>query len=150
MYVPGLQCRLFSPQSYLKEHQDNTRWVKFTHNKMFFQFSPNKLIKVPYDSVTCLPIITAFKDANEAAEKFALSAWTTDSDNSNLTFLQKHLLKWHYRLGNLGFQHLQWICRQGWLGKSNVKIGKSNVIPPKCTSCLYSKLDRQPKQGSTV
>jgi hypothetical protein len=33
----------------------------------------------------------------------------TDEKNQNLTNLQKVLLQWHFKLGHVGFQMLQWI-----------------------------------------
>ena len=70
--------------------------------------------------------------------------------NQNLTYLQKVLLQQHFRLGHVGFQQLQWIGRQGILGKLGERMGKTSVHPPKCAACQFGKQDRNPKEGSTV
>ena len=77
-YVPGLHCRLFSTQSYLKEYQDDNKWVKFNHKKMIFQFGYKQQVTTPYDTMTRLPILKAYKDASKTSENFAFGAWTTD------------------------------------------------------------------------
>ena len=50
------------------------------------------------------------------AESMAMTC-VTDEHNQNLTNLQKTMLQWHWKLGHVGFQRLQWIGHQGWLGK---------------------------------
>ena len=45
------------------------------------------------------------------------------------------MLQWHWKLGHDGFQILQWIGCQGWLGKPGEHFGISSVQPPKCGSC---------------
>eukprot|EP00978_Attheya_sp_CCMP212_P032620 scaffold128288_cov44-Attheya_sp.AAC.2 len=41
------------------------------------------------------------------------------SDNFNLSNSQKELLRWHTRLGHVGFKRLQYLLRTGVLGTSD-------------------------------
>ena len=82
------------------------------------------------------------------AESMAMTC-VTDEHNQNLTNLQKTMLQWHWKLGHVGFQRLQWIGCQGWLGKPGERFGISSVQPPKCGSCQFGKQERNPKAGST-
>ena len=43
---------------------------------------------------------------------------------------------------------MQWIGRQGWLGKVGERFGQTAVHPPKCGSCQFGKQERNPKAGS--
>ena len=77
-------------------------------------------------------------------------AWTTDEQKNNLTYIQKHLLKWYCRIGHLGLQHIQWIVRKLWLGKFSTKFDRTTIIPTRCASYLYGKQDINPKKGATL
>ena len=73
----------------------------------------------------------------------------TDEANQNLTNNKKNMLQWHCKLDHVGFQRLQWIGCQGWLGKPGERFGISSVQPPKCVSCQFGKQESNPKAGST-
>ena len=79
---------------------------------MVFQFGEKNQVVVPFDTATCLPILKAYKYATKSSKRFALVYWTTDEQNNNLTYLQKHLLEWKYRLVHLELHNLQWISRK--------------------------------------
>jgi hypothetical protein len=85
----------------------------------------------------------------KTAESLA-TVCVTDEANQNLTNNQKNMLRWHWKLGHVGFQQLQWIGRQGWLGKVGELFGDTKVHPPKCASCQFGKQERTPRKGSTV
>ncbi len=162
LYVPGLKCRLFSPQSYLQElhfkggggkktgvENGVTRMMKVFWDRTILPTADGKgTITFPHDKVTRLPRLSCFKNALAASKTLALAS-VTDESNQNLTRLQKTLLQWHFRLGHMGFQWLQWIGRQGILGHIGEQIGKTSVCPPKCASCQYGKQERNPKPGAT-
>ena len=57
------------------------------------------------------------------------------------------LLQYHWKLGYIGFQRLQWIGHQGWLGKPGERFGQSSVAAPKCGACQFGKQERNPKSG---
>ena len=99
--------------------------------------------------MTRLLMLCSFHDTMKTAESLVMTC-VTDERNQNLTHLQKNLLKWHFKLGHLGFQQLQWVGRQGWLGKLGERIGLSSVQAPKCAACQFGKQERIPKAGATT
>lgn len=152
MYMPDLNIRLFSPQAhaeYLKETEGNKAWeYKLNWAGSKFTFAPGKELSISNDPVLKLPTLQCFNNAVETAEALALTC-VTDERNQNLTNLQKTLLQWHFKLGHVGFQNLQWIGRMGWLGPRGEKMGATSVEAPICGSCQYGKQERTPKGGST-
>ena len=131
-YTPGLTATLFSPQAYLSEQQEKgiTGYTYgMTWSTSVLNLGP-KSISIPHDPFMRLPILRCYRDAMKTAETMA-AAFVSDETNQNLSNLQKLLLKWHWKLGHLGFQHLQWIGRQGWLGKVGERFGQTAVHPPK-------------------
>jgi hypothetical protein len=139
-YCSNLNCRLFSPQNYfLEKHIEGQRGnsLGVTWSGITLKLG-TKTISVPHDHQSRLPILHCFKDAMKTAESLAMVC-ITDESNQNLTSLQKLLIQWHWRLGHLGFQQLQWIARQEWFGEALKSIGSSTVQPPKCGSCQFGK-----------
>ena len=147
MYLPDLHCRLFSPQAYFKEHNNPDIYAKFNHKGIEFSLGNGNIVSTCYHELTHLPVIAGFTSALTTAKLMSMSGWVTDEHNRNLIMLQKYLLRWHHRLGHLGFQHLQWIGRKQWLGKLGEKIGKCNNPAPQCASCQFGIQDRTPKGG---
>ena len=94
--------------------------------------------------------MNAFDNVIDSAKSLALNGWLTDENNQNMSYMRKWSLRAYKRIGNLGFQHLQWIECQGWLGAIVLKIGKTTVIPPKCAICQFSKQERLPRPGKTI
>jgi hypothetical protein len=87
----------------------------------------------------------------DSAKALALKGCVTDEVNQNLTSTQKLLLRFHFRLGHIGFQHVPWLGRQGLLGPEGVTMGnKSNLTVPKCAACQFGKQGRTPTQGRRV
>ena len=66
----------------------------------------------------------------------------TEARNENLTGAQKELLRWHFRLGHIGFRHVQWLVRSGKLLVTNPKA-VANCELPKCAACEFGKATRQ-------
>ena len=138
-YMPHLKCRLFSPQSY--QQYMNCSEAEFTCklNGSKFTWANGNHITVPYDPMTFLPTIRAYKDAISTAVTLGLQGCVTEDTNQNLNAKQKLLLRFHYRLGHIGFSTVQWLGRQGWLGSNGIKMGHANLAAPKCAACLYGK-----------
>ena len=74
----------------------------------------------------------------DVAESMA-TVCITDEANQNLANNQNNMLQWHWKLGHVGFQQLQWIGRQGWLGSHGQNFVKTTVAPSKCASCQFRK-----------
>ena len=65
--------------------------------------------------------------------------------NSNLSPKAKHLLRWHYKLGHLGFHHVRQLGIGGFLDSLSVGLWKSEFpTVPKCAACCYGKQARKP------
>ena len=153
MYMPDLKIRLFSPQAHA-DHREKVNGDKIWEFKLNwagskFHFAPGKELSISNDPSLKLPTLQCFNNAVETAEALALTC-VTDERNQNLTNLQKTLLQWHWKLGHLGFQNVQWIGRMGWLGSLGEKMGATSVDAPVCGSCQYGKQERTPKEGSTI
>ena len=151
-YMPELHCRLFSPQVYFQQLIEKglgKGCLGIEYDKSTLEFPSGKKLTVGYESTVKLPVMHAFDSALETAEALAMGCVTAES-NQNITRLQKVLLQWHFRLGHIAFGTVQWIGRQGWLGKLGEKMGSTSVKAPKCAACLYGKQERTPKQGSTT
>ena len=105
---------------------------------------PSQRIIIPYHPGTNLPEIRGILPSERQRQMFALTGalHVTDESNRNLTASQKELLKWHYRLGHVGFQWLQWLIRSGRVAVGN-KSAVSNCQPPKCAACEYGKAIRR-------
>jgi hypothetical protein len=73
-------------------------------------------------------------------------------EKDNLSEAHKELLRWHFRLGHLGFAKIQFLMRSGVLATSqamrrlHTAASKINP-PPKCVACQYSKQTCRPTPG---
>ena len=108
-YIPSLNCRLFSPQSYFRQLQhdgkdpDEKAGLHVKHNGATMVWPNEAHMSILYDRQTHLPRVRAYKDALKTADVLALPGCVTVESNQNLTALQKLLLRWHFRLGCIGF-----------------------------------------------
>ena len=110
-----------------------------TWDKATLQLQNGSTLTIPYHSTTHLPMVIGYKKAVKVAEGLAMTGCITNETNQNLTFWGKWLLRWHFKLGHLGFAATQWIGRQGILGISGTKWGSTKVLHPKCAACLFGK-----------
>jgi hypothetical protein len=149
-YIPGLGCRLFSPQDYFRQLKkdgldpDGKSQMIVKHDKSKIELVNGSAISLYYDTVTHLPRIKAYKSALNSATALAMSGCVTEELNQNLSPQQKILLKWHFRLGHLGFATVQWLGRNGMLGAFGEKMGAARLIAPKCAACQFGKQGRTP------
>jgi hypothetical protein len=78
-------------------------------------------------------------------------------ENSNLSEPEKELLlRWHFRLGHLGFRKMQFLMRTGVLATPSqatrhmhTVTSKRSVPPRKCAACQYGKQTCRPTPGKT-
>jgi hypothetical protein len=148
--IPSLPCRLFSPQSYFKQqhesnkdpHENCSMVVK--HDKTLVTLANELVVTAYYDQQTYLPRIHAYKSALKSANILAMQGCVTEEINQNLTPQQKILLKWHFRLGHVGFATVQWLGRNGLLGPFGEKMGATRLAAPKCAACQFGKQGRTP------
>jgi hypothetical protein len=151
-FVPGLDCRLLSPQTYFIEQKkrNNTKCkLEMDHTGTAFAFDKDTRATMPHDPYINLPRLRAYHDTMKTAESLAY-ACVSDERNQNLSHRAKALLRWHFKLGHIGFQRLQWIGRQGWIGKAGEYFGLSTVQIPKCAACQFGKQERLKTAGQTT
>ena len=56
----------------------------------------------------------------------------------------KELIQWHFRLGHIGFQQVQWLIRTGYLKVQGNYKAVANCERPKCAACEFGKCRCQP------
>ena len=74
---------------------------------------PVERVYVKYDPNNNLPTHKATLP-NQIEKEFKLfvnSICVTNEANQNLNHSHKELLLWHFILGHIGFQHVQWLIR---------------------------------------
>ncbi len=108
--VPKLDMRLFSPQDFcVQQHEagnDNfSLRLNWQGTSMHYG---SKKVSLPHDHLIRVPMLCAYKDTLKTAKSLVMVCLTNEA-NQNLSHAQKMLLKWHFKLGHIGFQHLQWI-----------------------------------------
>ena len=149
-HIPGLKCRLFSPQTYLRavfeggKDPEKKGKLIVRHDAAEFLWPNGATMTMQYDSATHLPRARAYKDALSTAGALALSGCVSDEVNQNLTAAQKWLLRWHFRLGHIGFGNVQWLGRKEWLGPHGEKMGSAKLEAPKCAACQFGKQGKTP------
>ena len=103
------------------------------------------LLNIPYNLSNNLPILNVQLPTNTNTSLKALNAAinVTNKTNQNLSDAQKELLFWHYKLGHIGFQQLQWMF---WMGKipSRNRSKVANCDIPKCLACQFGKQTKRP------
>ena len=134
----------FSPSNYtcfqtLQTHQPTS---DVTEPASTPTYSPSAEPTVQLESITDfmhLPQCQCTPFRKEEEEQEIITA-TTDA---------AELMRWHYRLGHMSFPKLQKLAKNGALPKS-----LATIKPPKCSSCIYGKMNRKPwrskKQPSVI
>ena len=146
-YNPDINVRLFSPQGFFSGLADHNCSFTVSWAKTFLQLGVHTL-PCHIDQQSLMPLLTCFHDADATARSLNLHpSCVTDSSNDNLTAVQRHLLRFHYKLGHLGFQHLKWFLSGGILGPLGIRCSKSDVMSPLCQACLHGGQQRKPVAG---
>jgi hypothetical protein len=156
-YMPELPCRLFSPQAHFQElYQSGLDPRERSHLSIrrktgTITWGNSSTTALQYCENTHLPRLRVYRNAMDNAKALALKGCVTDEVNQNLTSTQKLALRFHFRLGHIAFQHIQWLGRQGLLGAEGVKMGgKTSFTIPKCAACQFGKQGRTPTAGHRV
>ena len=74
----------------------------------------------------------------------------TNDDNQNLTSSQKDLLQRKFRLGHIGFQHVQWSIQTGRLKVQGNFKAVAYCKCTKCAACEFGKSHRRPNKLNTI
>ena len=74
----------------------------------------------------------------------------TNKANPNPTTSHKELLQWNFILGNIGFQHVQWLIRKWILKVKGNSKAVTNCESPKCAACEFGKGHRRSNKVKTT
>ena len=103
---------------------------------------PVERVYVKYDPKNNFPTHEATLPNQREKEVKALTSavFVTNYSNQNLTPSQKELLRWHFRLVHIGFQHVQWLIRTWSLKVQGNSKAVANFESPKCAACEFGKV----------
>jgi hypothetical protein len=166
-YVPGLKgLRLISPQHLKTLEGHRASFVCHSADDSSAGFAELLIRKdepgwqqalpllrrvIRYHPRNNLPILTLTlpKTRDQYVSSLMSALCITESANANLSNAQKELLRWHFRLGHVGFHHIQWMIRVGRLQVANPKA-VANCSVPKCASCEFGKATKRPTKTNTT
>ncbi|KAI2498513.1 hypothetical protein MHU86_15973 [Fragilaria crotonensis] len=157
-YVPGIKVRLLSTTSLLQTYQGET--IKVESNRLTLSGVPGDssrgAVMVLVNPQNNLPTSDAFngQDPFKAADALVATITEVHETNHNLSEAEKELLRWHYRLGHIGFKKIQFLLRTGVLSQTEASRRLHSAACkltnlPKCAACQYGKQHRRPIPGST-
>ncbi|KAI2512071.1 hypothetical protein MHU86_2359 [Fragilaria crotonensis] len=94
-----------------------------------------------------LPTSDAFngQDPFKAADALVATITEVHETNHNLSEAEKELLRWHYRLGHIGFKKIQFLLRTGVLSQTEASRRLHSAACkltnlPKCAACQPTTL----------
>ena len=99
--------------------------------RVYIKYEPKK--KIP----NCEAILPNHR--YKEVKALASAVCVTNESNLNLTPSQKELLRWHFRLGHIGSQHVQWLIRTGRLKVQENSKAVDNCERPKWAACEFGK-----------
>ena len=104
-----------------------------------------------------LPTTQVFhhSDPMTAIEALSTTLLVISNSNINLSEPEKELLRWHYRLGHLSFQKIQFLlCSCVLLHSAATRRLHASAsqlnLPPKCAACMYGKQHHHPAPGKIL
>ena len=84
----------------------------------------------------------------ESSQNLQVNNDIIDVDSDNLTVNQCQLLRFHYKLGQLGFHYLKWMLSSGLFGPIGMSYASKDVPNPPCQACLQGGQQRNPTSGN--
>jgi len=136
--------RLLSPQAFLSRDRHGTptgttqSHCRIFHNQAESHKDGRHLLTMDFDS-SFLPCLTLFKKSTAVHTLKGLNA-VVHSSNSNLSEVKKLWLKWHYKLGHIGFQHILTLALGGFLDRASLSLHDCTIaLRPTCAACQYGK-----------
>jgi hypothetical protein len=163
-WVPEAPMRLLSTTSLL-QHYPGEHIIVTADELRLTSDAPYDSLRFPVtakvDPQTNLPTSIMLRDGDHPALFFAYPSVITNtstavhSDNFNLSNPQKELLRWHTRLGHVGFKRIQYLLRTGVLGTSDairrLQTAAAKLLQvPKCAACLFGKQKSRTTPGRRV
>ena len=190
-HVPASTVRLLSPQDFC-QHQgfdrskdqfggnSNYFWMHANHQQARFQCPidprsnlPVALAKIPCNQGGCEPELAheATHSCPSCNRHGIANLSVLEETNQNITAAQKDLLLWHFRLGHMGFAHLQQLMRPRTVdtvdhmdsksdSKSKPTVVDPCIVPknpatrtcklPLCAACQIARAKRRPTDVATT
>ena len=139
--------------AHCRDEQDGYAKLNLKEDKPGFQKSePVERVYVNYDPKNNLPTHEATLPNQRYKEDKALTnaICVTSEANQNLTPSQKELLRWHFRMGHTGFQHVQWLIRTLRLKVQINPKSEANCERPTCALCEFGKGHHRPNKVDTI
>ena len=101
---------------------------------------------VEYDPKNKFPTneATLHNQIENEVNSFTSAVCVTNESNQIFTPPHRKLLRWHFRLGHIGFQHVQWLISTGRMKVQVNSNAVANCESPKCAACDFgmSIIDR--------
>ena len=139
LYDPNLHVRLFSPQSCFFGRKNQSGKFTISWSQVFLELYNGKsypdVLPCFIDKDSFMPLLTCFHDADKAAASI-LHNGIVENDSKNLTATQWLLLRFHFKLGHLGFTHLKWLLSSGLFGPQGIHCSNMDAPNSKCQACL--------------
>ena len=112
--------------------EEKLGWQKAEPVENFYaKYDPNKN---PPNHEATIP-----NQIEKEVKAFSSALCVTNEDNQNLTPSNKELLRWHFRLVHICFQHVQWLIRTGRLKVQRNSKAVANCEGTKCAACKFVK-----------
>ena len=122
--VPKAQVRLLSTSGLLQAYPDETITIESHRLTLSGTSDPTRgSIIARIDPSNNLPTTLAYRysDAVETAQGLNAVVTTVSQSNFNLSEPQKELLRWHFRLGHVSMQTIQFLMCSGVLAQSEAQ-----------------------------
>ena len=161
-YVPKCNVRLLSTTSLLQTYNNETILIE-KHQLTLSGISGNPTkgaVTALVNPTNNLPtsITYRYNDVPIATQALTTTISEVEINNRNLSEPEKELLRWHYRLGHIGYRKVQFLMRTGVLGRSEAQRRLHSACcrltsPPLCAACQFGRQKRRPsprKQSSVV
>ena len=156
-YDTNLHVRLFSPQAYFLSRPRRNGKFTISWSKAFLDLNngasvngkpANDILPCIVDHSSRMPLLTCFHDVDKVAQTMQINNGIVDVDSDNLTSTQRQLLRFHFKLGHLGFKYLKWVLSSGLFGPLGMKCADKDIPNPPCQACLQGGQQRNPTAGN--
>ena len=135
LLIEDLPIRLLSPRQFALQSGGIRDGFCVGGDKSTLTFG-GYVRSIPYHHSNRLPIFSSYPGC-EQFSAYHSSLVADSSLHDNLTYPQRQLLKWHCRLGHMGYHKIQQFSRMGLLPKELSTVRQAEF--PVCPACQYGK-----------
>ena len=106
----------------MRNNQDG--YFKINGQSAVLEFKDKEIVDAYFDPITKLPTFYTFKSVSEAIDEMerGYHMCVSQEQNNNMTYGQKIMLRWHWRLGHRMMSYVKWLARIKLLGKDSITI----------------------------